>query len=61
LVNPLSSREIAQAICWLLEHPREAAEMGRRGAEAVRTQYNWEIEEGRLLHFYQQLTNGHKI
>lgn len=61
LVDPLDPAEIARAIEWILSHPRESAEMGRRGAEAVRTHYNWEIEEGKFLGFYQQLTNGHKI
>lgn len=58
LVEPENPEAIAQAIQWLLEHPQEAKEMGQRGAEAVRTTYNWDREEEKLLDLYRRLANG---
>jgi len=55
LVDPLKPEEIAQAIQWLLENPDEAQAMGERGREAVQSQYNWSIEEKKLLQMYKEL------
>ncbi|MGB7446908.1 MAG: glycosyltransferase family 4 protein, partial [Dethiobacteria bacterium] len=55
LVDPLKPEEIAQAIQWLLENPDEAQAMGERGREAVHSQYNWSIEEKKLLQMYKEL------
>lgn len=54
-VNPLDPKAIADAIRWLLEHPEEAKEMGRRGRQAVLEKYSWEKEAERLLHLYLEL------
>jgi len=53
LVDPLNPQSIADAICWLIEHPKEAEEMGRCGREAVEREYNWGHEEAKLLSFYR--------
>jgi len=45
LVNPLDPHEIARAVEYLLTHPEEAEEMGRRGFQAVHENYNWANEE----------------
>ncbi len=55
VVNPLSSQEIADAILYLLDHPSEAEEMGRRGREAVVSQYNWEQEADKLTELYKRI------
>ena len=55
LVNPLDPTEIAHAIKYLLEHPQEAEQMGRRGLEAVRTRYSWEAEKEKLIRLYQSM------
>jgi glycosyltransferase involved in cell wall biosynthesis len=52
LVDPTDPRAIADAMIWILEHPKEAAEMGRRGREAVQSTYNWSGEEKTLLELY---------
>ena len=56
-VDPLNTRAIAEAIDYMVEHPEEAEEMGQNGREAVLEKYNWEIEEQKLLSFYQQVLN----
>jgi glycosyltransferase involved in cell wall biosynthesis len=55
LVNPLNPREIANAMEFLLTHPEEAEEMGRRGFQAIVERYNWANEEEELLRFYSRL------
>jgi len=55
LVNPLDPHEIARAVEYLLTHPEEAEEMGRRGFQAVHENYNWANEEKTLLQMYDRL------
>ncbi len=45
----------AEAILKLLQMPTEAAAMGRRGQELVRSRYNWDEMETRLLALCQEL------
>ena len=46
---------------FLLTHPEEAAEMGRRGYDAVREKYSWANEEKTLLNFYSELLDDDEI
>lgn len=55
LVNPFDPLAIAQAMDYLLEHPIEAAEMGRRGRKAVVERYNWENEFPKLSSIYEKV------
>ena len=55
LVNPLKPQEIAEAMEYLLTHPEEAEEMGRRGFQAIMEHFNWANEEKELLRFYNNL------
>jgi glycosyltransferase involved in cell wall biosynthesis len=55
LVDPLNPKEIAAAMEFLLTHPAEAAEMGRRGYQAVHDRYSWANEEKVLLRLYSKL------
>lgn len=55
LVNPFDPKEIAGAMEFLLAHPKEASEMGRRGHAAVRARYSWTNEEKTLLRLYSEL------
>ena len=57
LVNPLDPEAIAKAIQWLIEHPTEAEEMGKKGQEAIREHYNWDVEAKNLLGLYENLLN----
>lgn len=54
-VDPLSPQAIADAIDYLVTHPDEAEQMGCNGRKAVLEQYNWSIEEQKLLDFYNSL------
>jgi glycosyltransferase involved in cell wall biosynthesis len=55
LVNPLDPEAIAKAMQWLFEHPAEAEEMGKKGQEAIREHYNWDVEAEKLLTFYKRI------
>ena len=55
LVDPLDPWAVAAAILWLLDHPREAEEMGRRGREAARRNFNWRTEAAKLVDFYARV------
>lgn len=57
LVDPLNPAEIAGAIDCLLTHPEEARRMGENGRRAVIERYNWQIEEQKLLAFYDKTLN----
>ncbi len=54
-VNPLDPKEIADAIEYVLTHPKEAATMGENGKQAVLTHYNWANEEAKLFKLYEEL------
>jgi glycosyltransferase involved in cell wall biosynthesis len=54
-VDPMDPAAIAQAIQWLLQHPQEAEEMGKRGRQVVLQRYNWEQEAVVLRNVYQEL------
>jgi len=55
LVDPTDPAAIAGAIEWMFAHPAEAEAMGRRGQEAVRSQYNWAREAEKLIKLYEAL------
>lgn len=55
LVQPDDPVGIAKAIEFILTHPEEAEEMGKRGRQAVLSKYNWSSEEQKLLQLYRIL------
>ena len=55
LVDPMKPEQIAKAIDWLLDNPREARKMGERGRRAVLERYNWSLEEKKLIELYDKL------
>lgn len=57
LVNPQDPSAIAQAIEYVLTHPQEAEQMGRRGRALVLEQYNWNSQADKLLKLYSGLMN----
>lgn len=59
LDDPSDPQGLADAICWLLDHPQEAVEMGRRGRQAVTARYTWAVEGEKLVKFYNQFKKIH--
>lgn len=55
LVDPKDPQAIADAMQWMIDHPSEAVEMGRRGRKAVEEHYNWEAESVKLVSLYRKL------
>lgn len=58
LVDPFDIKAISGAIKWLLEHPKDAELMGKRGRDAVEKKYNWKAEGKKLVGFYEYLISG---
>lgn len=57
-VNPDDIDQTAAAIRYLLDNPDEARKMGENGRKAVREEFNWGIEEKKLLALYDDILNG---
>jgi glycosyltransferase involved in cell wall biosynthesis len=57
-INPLKSKELADAITYLFNNPKEARQMGENGAKVVSEKYNWKREEKKLLKIYQEILQG---
>lgn len=55
LVNPHQPADIAEAIAYLMTHPVEAEQMGRRGRAAAEKYFNWKSEEQTLLGLYHAI------
>ncbi len=54
-VDPMDPKEIAEAIKYIIEHPKEAEKMGQNGKKAVSEIYNWDNEEKKLLGLYKDV------
>jgi glycosyltransferase involved in cell wall biosynthesis len=54
-VNPLKPKEIAEAIEYIISHPKEAEKMGQNGRKVVLEKYNWDIEKNKLLRVYEKI------
>jgi len=54
-VDPLGPEAIAAAIDTLVSNPAMAQRMGENGRRAVEEKYNWQIEEKKLLAFYDRV------
>ena len=54
-VDPMKPKEIAEAIDYFINHPKQAEIMGNNGRIAVEQKYNWETEKEKLVGFYKVL------
>lgn len=54
-VDPSNVDEIASAIRYLFDHPEEARQMGENGRRAVKEEFNWGMEEKKLLALYEDI------
>ena len=57
-VKPDDADQIASAIQYLLDHPDEAKQMGENGRMAVKEEFNWGMEEKKLLALYEDILNN---
>ena len=55
LAEPRDPQSLADAVLWLLDHPEEAAEMGRCGRERVRSHFSPDVMCGALDELYSGL------
>ena len=56
-LDPEQVDELSNAIRYLLDHPDEARQMGENGRRAVEQQFNWGVEEKKLLALYNDILN----
>lgn len=54
-INPYKKSELINAVTYLLEHPGEAREMGKRGKRLIERKYNWKTQEQVLFHIYERM------
>jgi len=54
-VNPLDPKEIADAIKYIIDNPKEAQKMGENGKKAILEKYNWSVEEKKLFKVYSKV------
>lgn len=54
-VDPENSKEVSEAIQYLIDNPERAIQMGANGRLAVETKYNWTTEEEKLINLYGEL------
>lgn len=57
-VAPGDPAALANAIEWLIQHPVEATEMGRRGQALVKERFNWPTEAKKLALLYDDMLRG---
>lgn len=55
-INPLSPKEIAIAINKIVIDKKIAKQMGENGRKSVINEFNWNVEESKLIRFYKKLT-----
>ncbi len=54
-VDPDNTDELSKAISYLLYHPDEAKRMGENGRKAVKEEFNWGVQEKKLVALYQDI------
>ena len=54
-VDPTDPEQIVSAVRYLQEHPEEADQMGRNGQRAIMEEFNWGVEEKKLLALYEDI------
>jgi glycosyltransferase involved in cell wall biosynthesis len=54
-VNPLSIKEITDAINYLIENKSEAKTLGKKGKIMIESQFSWKSESEKLIALYKSL------
>jgi glycosyltransferase involved in cell wall biosynthesis len=52
------TQALGQAIAFLLDHPEEAAAMGRRGRKKAMAHHTWDVKYPRIRELYVRLASG---
>lgn len=60
-VEPGKIEEITNAIKFLIDNPDKAKEMGVNGRCAVYEEYNWGVDEKKLISLYRKLEMSHGV
>lgn len=60
LVAPGDSRALAEAMAYLYDHPRAAADLGRRGYRRVRRHFTWEKAAEATVQVYREAIVDHR-
>jgi glycosyltransferase involved in cell wall biosynthesis len=55
VVDPNDPKAIGEAIQWLLDNPQQAEIMGKNGATAISTKFNWKTQGRKLVELYKFL------
>jgi glycosyltransferase involved in cell wall biosynthesis len=55
VVDPSNEQEIADVVLRLLNSPDVAIEMGKNARKAFEQEFNWRLEEEKLLQVYGEL------
>ena len=58
-VDPNDVSAVRESISYLIQHPQEAVNMGSHGQTAVRKEFNWSVEEVKLLNLYSEIAASH--
>lgn len=58
LVPWADSDALARELAWVIDHPAEAAEMGRAGRQAMAEEFNAGVEAGLWREVYKELITG---
>ncbi len=60
-VNPLNTKDIAEAIISILDNPIKSMKMGTNGIAPVEDFYNWEKESLKLINIYDDILQINKL
>ena len=55
LCDSTNPKDIANKIDYLIENKSRAIKMGKNGYKAVLKEFNWQLEEKKLLLFYKRI------
>ncbi|MCW4004996.1 MAG: glycosyltransferase family 4 protein [Candidatus Bathyarchaeota archaeon] len=58
MCQPFNSQEFSDRILYLLEHPKEAAEMGYQARKTIEEQLDWSIVVKDAIKVYNQVLSG---
>jgi len=60
-IPPRDVIALRNAIQYMIDNPEKAKEMGKNGRQAVLEEFNWGIEEKKLISLYRKLEMSHGV